>query len=136
VASLSDEQRTLLSRPIHAWATVHRPDGSLHSTVVWVDVDGEDVVFNTAVGRAKERHLRRDPRVGISALSPDDEFRYVSIAGTATLDTAGADDVIDALARKYLGVDRYPYRRADEQRINVRVRPDTVIWSAGRGGPD
>src|SRR5207248_4011378 len=46
----------------HVVAVDVHPDGSLHNTVVWVDVDGDDVIFNTAVGRAKERHLRQDDR--------------------------------------------------------------------------
>ncbi len=45
--------------------TTLRADGSPHSTVVWVDCDGDDVLFNTARGRAKERHLLADPRVSV-----------------------------------------------------------------------
>ncbi|MCG5213769.1 PPOX class F420-dependent oxidoreductase [Streptosporangium sp. KLBMP 9127] len=122
----------LLRKPVHAWVTTVRPDGSLHSTVVWVDLDGDEIIFNTAVGRAKERHLREDPRVSVSVLDPADPFHLVSVSGEGRLDLEGADDVIDGLAKKYLGVDSYPYRSPDEQRINVRVTPDDVIFSAGR----
>jgi PPOX class probable F420-dependent enzyme len=131
VTTLNDDARALLRRPIHGWATTVRPDGSLHSTVVWVDVDGDDVIFNTAVGRAKERYLRRDPRVSVSVLDPDDAFHLVSVSGRATLELEGADAVIDRLAHKYLGVDSYPYRREGEQRITVRIRPEHVIHSGG-----
>lgn len=58
MSGLNDEAKTLLAAAIPGWATTVRPDGSLHSTVVWVDVDGDDVIFNTAIGRAKEKHLR------------------------------------------------------------------------------
>jgi pyridoxamine 5'-phosphate oxidase-like protein len=61
MSGLSEGAKALLSEPIPAWATTVRPDGSLHNTVVWVDVDGDDVIFNTAIGRAKERHLRSTP---------------------------------------------------------------------------
>lgn len=131
VGRLSEDARKLLKRPIHAWVTTVRPDGSLHSTVVWVDVDGDDVVFNTAVGRAKERHLREDPRVSVSVLDPEDAHRLVSVSGTARLELEGADEVIDHLAKKYLGVESYPFRTPDERRVTVRVTPGDVIFSAG-----
>lgn len=131
MSGLSDEVRELLRRPYHAWVTTVRTDGSLHGTVVWVDVDGDDVIFNTAIGRAKERHLRRDARVSISVLDPNDAFHAVSVSGTARLEEDGADEVIDRLAKKYLGVDTYPYRTPDERRITVRVPAEQVIYSAG-----
>ncbi|WP_344972680.1 PPOX class F420-dependent oxidoreductase [Streptosporangium fragile] len=131
MGKLSEEARDLLRQPIHAWVTTVRPDGSLHSTVVWVDVDGDDVIFNTAVGRAKERHLRRDPRVSVSVLDPEDAFHLVSVSGDARLELEGADEVIDRLANKYLGVETYPYRQPDEQRITVRVTPGAVIFNPG-----
>ncbi|MBG0816712.1 PPOX class F420-dependent oxidoreductase [Planomonospora sp. ID82291] len=131
MGKLNDDARELLRRPVHGWVTTLRPDGSLHSTVVWVDVDGDDVVFNTAVGRAKERHLRADPRVSVSVLDPQDPFHLVSVSGTARLELEGADAVIDRLAKKYLNVDSYPYRQPGEQRITVRVAPEQVIYSPG-----
>ena len=128
---LNDGAKALLAEAIPGWATTMRPDGSLHNTVVWVDIDGDDVIFNTAVGRAKEKNLRADPRVSVSVVDPNDAFRAVSVSGEAQLEEEGADDVIDHLANKYLGVDRYPYKSPDEQRITVRVRPEHVIFSPG-----
>ncbi|KAA9376911.1 PPOX class F420-dependent oxidoreductase [Microbispora cellulosiformans] len=132
MSKLDENAVALLREPIHAWVTTVRPDGSLHNTVVWVTVDGDDVVFNTAVGRAKERHLRGNPQVSVSVLDPNDAFRFLSVSGTATLELDGADTVIDGLAKKYLGVDTYPYRQPGEQRVTVRVVPEKVISSAGR----
>ncbi|MCW2916081.1 MAG: hypothetical protein JWN52_4149 [Actinomycetia bacterium] len=132
MATLTPEAKALFEQPLHAWVTTVRPDGSLHSTVVWVDTDGDDVIFNTAVGRAKEKHLRQDPQVSISVLDPEDPFHLVSVSGTAQLDVENADEVIDHLAKKYLGAATYPYRRAGEQRINVRITPENVIYSPGR----
>lgn len=131
MGKLSEDAKNLLKQPIHAWVTTARPDGSLHSTVVWVDVDGDDVVFNTAVGRAKERHLREDPRVSVSVLDPENAYRLVSVSGKARLEPEGADEVIDGLAHKYLGVESYPFRKPDEQRITVRITPDDVIFNPG-----
>src|SRR3979411_1955820 len=105
MATLNEDAKKLFQRPIYAWATTLYADGSPHNTIVWVDVDGDDVIFNTAIGRAKERHLRRDPRAAISVLDPDDGFHLVSVTGNAELDEASGDAVIDALAKKYLGAD-------------------------------
>ncbi|SBW28834.1 putative F420-dependent protein [Candidatus Protofrankia californiensis] len=132
MATLNEDARNLLSRPVYAWVTTLRPDGSPHSTVVWVDVDGDEIIFNTAIGRAKERHLRKDPRVSIGVLDPDDAYHLVSISGSARLVIDGADVVIDHLAKKYLGADTYPFRRSSEQRITVRVKPQNVIHNVGR----
>ncbi|MBG0833100.1 TIGR03618 family F420-dependent PPOX class oxidoreductase [Planomonospora sp. ID67723] len=131
MGQLTEEAKELLRQPVHGWATTLRPDGSLHSTVVWVDVDGDDVVFNTAVGRAKERHLRANPQVSVSVLDPKDAFHLVSVSGTARLELEGADEVIDGLAKKYLGVETYPYRQPGEQRITVRIAPDKMIFNPG-----
>ncbi|MER7213621.1 TIGR03618 family F420-dependent PPOX class oxidoreductase [Streptosporangium sp. NPDC000239] len=131
MGKLNDDAKALLSQPIHGWVTTLRPDGSLHSTVVWVDVDGDDVIFNTAVGRAKERHLRDNPQVSVSVLDPKDAFHLVSVSGVAEFELDGADEVIDGLANKYLGVETYPYRQPGEQRVTVRIRPEQVIYSGG-----
>lgn len=132
MSTLDDNVRALLSRPLFGWATVTRPDGTLHSTVVWVDVDEQGLFFNTAIGRAKERYLRSNPQVAVSVLDPEDGFHFASVAGKAELDTEAADTVIDSLARKYLGVDSYPFRVAGEQRVTVRVTAENVIYSPGR----
>lgn len=131
MSELNDDAKALLAEAILGWATTMRPDGSLHSTVIWVDVDGDDVIFNTAIGRAKEKNLRADPRVSVSVLDPNDAFRYVSVSGRAALEEEGADDMIDRLAHKYLGVDRYPYKAPGERRVTVRIRPEQVVFSAG-----
>ncbi|MCW2886759.1 MAG: hypothetical protein JWL58_3621 [Streptosporangiaceae bacterium] len=131
MATLTEEVKALFEQPFYAWVTTVRPDGTLHSTVVWVDVDGDEILFNTAIGRAKERHLRHDPRVSVSVLDPGDPYHLASVSGVARLETEGADAVIDRLAKKYLGVDEYPGRQAGEQRVNVRVSPQSVIFNPG-----
>ena len=105
--------------------TTLRQDGSPHSTVVWVDANG-DLSFNTASGRAKERHLRRDPRVSLLVVDPENTYKWVAVSGTAELTTEGADDQIDRLAKKYLGQDEYPWRKPEEERIKVLIRPERV----------
>jgi len=126
MTTLTDKQRKFLEQPFVGTLTTLRQDGSPHSTIVWVDTDTDEVLFNTAAGRAKERHLRRDPRVSLLVVDPDDTYRWLSVSGDAELTTEGADEQIDKLAKKYLGKDEYPWRKPDEQRIKVRIRPDHV----------
>jgi PPOX class probable F420-dependent enzyme len=126
MASLTDQQRQFLDNPYAATVTTLRQDGSPHSTIVWIDTADGQILFNTATGRAKERHLRNDPRVSVLVVDPQDQYKWVSITGRAELTTDGADDEIDKLAKKYLGEDKYPWRSAQETRINVVITPEKV----------
>jgi PPOX class probable F420-dependent enzyme len=126
MAALDEKARSFLEQPFVGEVTTLRPDGSPHSTVVWVDTDTDVVMFNTAVGRAKERYLRRDPRVSLIVVDPENAYRWVSIDGRAELTTEGADAQIDKLAKKYLGQDEYPWRKPEEERITVRIHPNRV----------
>jgi PPOX class probable F420-dependent enzyme len=126
MATLDEKARKFLEEPFVGEVTTLRPNGSPHTTVVWVDVDDDNVMFNTAVGRAKERYLRKDPRVSLIVVDPENAYRWVSVDGTAELTTDGADAQIDKLAKKYLGQDEYPWRKPEEQRITVRIRPNRV----------
>ena len=124
---LSEKARALISRPVLASLATLNPDGSPQITPLWVDLDGDDVVFNTAQGRKKARNLERDARVAVTVIDPDDQYNVVAFQGTVTEVTAhGADAHIDALAKKYLGVDSYPMRREGEVRIRVTVRTDHI----------
>ena len=126
MATLDEKARKFLEEPFVGEVTTLRPDGSPHTTVVWVDVDTDEMIFNTAVGRAKERYLSKVPRVSLIVVDPANSYRWVSVSGTAALTTDGADDEIDRLAKKYLGKDEYPWRKPEEQRISVRIRPERV----------
>jgi PPOX class probable F420-dependent enzyme len=124
---LSEKARALITRPVLASLATLNPDGSPQITPLWVDLDGDDVVFNTAQGRKKARNLERDARVAVTVIDPDDQYNVVAFQGTVTdVATAGADAHIDALAKKYLGVDSYPMRREGEVRIRVTVRTDHI----------
>jgi len=126
MATLDDKAKKFLEQPYVGTVTTLRQDGSPHSTIVWVDVDDDGLSFNTAAGRAKPRHLERDPRVSLLVVDPEDTYKWVSISGTAELTTDDADDQIDRLAKKYLGQDEYPWRKPEEQRLKVRIRPEHV----------
>jgi PPOX class probable F420-dependent enzyme len=101
------------------------PDGLPQVTPVWVDYDGEYIIFNSAKGRQKDRNVRRDPRVSITVIDPDDPYRYLEIRGRVTeITEEDADKHIDKLAKKYLGVDAYPYRSDKEVRVIYKITPE------------
>ncbi len=124
---LSDRDRRILEAPNFASIATLMSDGSPHVSTIWIEVDGDDVVLNTAEGRVKTVNIRRDPRVSISVFDQNDPYEQVVIRGTVVdLAHDGAKEQIDRLAKKYLGLDEYPWLEPGEQRVIVRVRPDRV----------
>jgi PPOX class probable F420-dependent enzyme len=126
-ARLSEDQVALLKEKVLAHVATVMPDGSPHVTPVWVDTDGEAVLFNTAKGRIKHRNLSRDPRIAISLTDKQDDYRTVVIRGRAEIVEEGADTHIDRLAKKYLGADTYPFRKEGEERVIIRIVPEQIL---------
>jgi PPOX class probable F420-dependent enzyme len=123
--ALNEAQKAFLRAGHLAVVTTLRADGSPHSTVVWIDCDGEDVVFNTARGRAKERHLLRDTRVSMMTTDCGDFDRWLAVDGHATLVDEGADEHIQALADRYQ--DGVPVVLSEgERRVIVRIQPARI----------
>jgi PPOX class probable F420-dependent enzyme len=126
-ATLSDKARALLARPVIANLATVSSDGSPQLTPLWIDVDGDALLINTAAGRVKANNIKRDSRVAVSVVDPEDPYNVVVVKGTVTAVTEeGADAHIDVLAKKYLGVDEYPMRRPGEVRLKIRIRPDRI----------
>ena len=121
---LTAEQALLFEQPNFATVATTNPDGSAQLSIVWVDWDGEHVVFNTAAGRVKPRNIERDPRVSVLAIDGKDGYRWVAVRGRAELTTEGADEHIDKMARKYSGEGWTA--RPGEERLLVRVRVEHV----------
>jgi PPOX class probable F420-dependent enzyme len=109
-----------------------RRDGSVHTAPVWIDVQDGKAVLNTAEGRAWPRNLERDPRATLTVQNMENPYEYVEIRGKETERThEGADEHIDALAKKYMGVDEYPLRQPGEQRVIIRIEPETAkVWGS------
>jgi PPOX class probable F420-dependent enzyme len=126
MAALTEKQKEFLRNPYVGVATTLRLDGSPHATVVWVMAENGSVGFNTARGRAKDKHLQADPRVSLTVVDPEDSYRWVSITGRAELTEEGADDEIDSLAKKYLGKDKYPWRSPTQTRVSVKITPEKI----------
>jgi PPOX class probable F420-dependent enzyme len=125
--SIPDKYRDLFSKRAFASLATLMPDGSAQVTPVWVDLDGDLVVVNTAKARQKDKNMRRDPRVAVAIIDPDNPYRYLEIRGrVAEITEDGADAHIDKMAKKYLGVDKYPYRQPSETRVMFKIRPERV----------
>jgi len=119
--------RAVFEKKALAHVATLMPDGSPNVTPVWVMLDGNDIIINTHLGRSKARNLATDARVALSLTDPDDAYVHIAVMGTVIgFTTDGADAVIDQLAKKYLGVDSYPFRTEAEVRVNVRIRPDRI----------
>jgi PPOX class probable F420-dependent enzyme len=130
--TLDDRDRELLEAPNFAHVATLRHDGTPQVVPVWVDVDDDRVLLNSVEGRSWPRNLERDPRVTLTVTNMESPYEYVTIRGhLAEKTTEGADEHIDKLAKKYLGMDEYPYRRPDEVRVKIAVEPDAVQRRGG-----
>ena len=98
------------------------PDGSPQVTPVWIDYRNGRIAFNTARGRVKDKNLKEGARIALSIADPDNPYRYVQVRGTvAKVTEDGADKHIDALAKKYMGVDKYPFHTPNEKRVIYEI---------------
>lgn len=127
MATLSDPPvRELLEQPNHAVISTLNQDGSILSTVVWIDAEGDAVAVNSARGRKWPANLERDPRVTLVVYESGNPYNYVEIRGKASVTSEGADEHINALTKKYIGQDEYPFRQPGEERIKFVIAPDHV----------
>ena len=119
--------KDLLGKRAFAHLATQMPDGSPQVTPVWCDFDGTYIRINSAKGRLKDKNMRREKRVALSIQDPDNAYRYVAIRGEVVEITEnGADAHIDALAKKYLDKDRYPFRASGEVRVIYKIRPGKI----------
>ena len=125
-ARLPEPVKALADSTIYVTLATIRPDGSPRLTVLWIDRDGDELLLSTVRGRAKERDIARDPRVGLLFLDQRDPYSYVEIRGRATLSEEGGRELIDRLSMKYTGA---PYRwdDPDEVRVVIRVTAERVL---------
>jgi hypothetical protein len=124
--TVPDAFKDLFQKKAFAHLATVMPDGSPQSTPVWFDVEGDLFRVNSARGRVKDRNMRRNPRVALSIIDPDNPYRYLEVRGRVVEVTEqGADAHIDALARRYIGQD-YPFRQPGEVRVTYKIRPERV----------
>lgn len=127
-ATLEGPARALVADKNYAHLSVPREDGSILSVVIWSDVDDAgNIIINSAEGRAWPRLLRRAGRATLSWANSSNPYEFVSVTAALVDDTHdGADEGIDALAKKYMGVDVYPGHSDSEQRVQFTLKPERV----------
>ena len=126
---LTEKERQVLEKPVFVHVGVALPDGTPHVSAMWVDLDGEDIILNTAEGRTKANVLRVGSPVALSALDPENPYRNVNVRGRVvevSTEEQGAGAGVNRLAKKYLGVEEYPYRVPGERRVQFRVQAEVV----------
>ncbi|MFD4791443.1 PPOX class F420-dependent oxidoreductase [Streptomyces sp. NPDC058459] len=131
-AALSDRLKSLLDTRVFIVVGTVQPDGGPQLSPVWVKRDGDDVLFSTTVDRRKEKNLKRDPRVTVVVLDPENPYEYAEIRGTAELTTEGGRALIDELSLKYTGkkyAEFNPAAADDAERVVVRITPSKVVGS-------
>ena len=101
--TLTERAKALIARPVLANVATVDAEGRPQLTPVWIDLEGENLAFNTAKGRAKDANLAANPAVAVSVVDPDDPYNVVVVRGTVEAVDVGADAHIDRLAKKYLG---------------------------------
>jgi len=114
---LKDEKKAFL------YLATMMPDGSPQLTPVWFNTKDEYILINSAQGRVKDRNMRARPQVAMCIQDPSNSYRYLQIRGNVVeYTTDGADDHIDALAFKYQGISKYPYRQSGELRVTYKIK--------------
>jgi PPOX class probable F420-dependent enzyme len=108
-------------------------DGWPQITPTWVDIEGGQILVNTAEGRLKQKNISRDGRIAISIADQNNPYHMVTVRGRVVEQTTeGADEHIDKLAKKYLGVEKYPLRSPNEKRIIIKIKPERIHYQPPR----
>jgi len=124
---LPDLAKRLLDGKNFATVATLMGDGRPQATVVWIHTEGSHIVFNTAEGRVKPRNMRRDARVAIAVFDMENPYQQAMIQGrVVAMEHEGAEEHIDAMAKKYMDLDSYPFRKEGEQRVIVKIAPEKV----------
>ena len=127
MATIPDRFQDLFTKKAFASLATLMSDGSPQVTPVWCDHDGTYVRINTAKERVKDKNMKRNKKVALVLIDPDNPYRHLAIRGeVAEITEQGADAHIDQLAKKYLGKDKYPFRQPGEVRVLYKIRPDHV----------
>ncbi len=125
--SLSDTDRRFFEQPIVANLGTIMPDGRPQVIPVWVDYDGAYVRFSTLQGSQKDKNLKARKFATFLLVDPQNPYSYIEVRGqVAETVTEDADEFIDALSKKYLGLDEFPNRREGDVRVIYKIKPEKV----------
>ncbi len=126
-ATIPDQYKDLFQKKAFCNLATLMPDGRPQVSPVWCDLDGSTIRINSAKGRVKDKNMRRNKKVALSIFDPGNPYRHLAVQGEVVeITEQGADAHIDALAKKYLGKDKYPFRQPGEVRVIYKIRPDHV----------
>jgi PPOX class probable F420-dependent enzyme len=120
----------LLKRKNFASLATLMSDGFPHVTPTWIDLDEDSssILIPTVEGRIKHKNVSIDPRVAICISDENNPYNMVLIRGKVVeMTKEGAVEDTDRLAKKYLGVDKYPFPTPIEKRIILRIKPERVF---------
>ena len=118
----------LLEKPNHAVLSTINQDGSVHNTVVWLNVEDGKLAVNGALGRVWPTNIARDPRVNLVVINQENPYEYAEFRGSAAA-ADGGDEHIDTLAQKYINQEKYPWRAEGEVRQKFHVSPERVRYA-------
>jgi PPOX class probable F420-dependent enzyme len=134
MAEIPDDAKHLFEGVNFAHVATVNPDGSPQVSPVWVGLEEDKVVFNTARGRVKPKNLERDPRVAVSVFNHENPYESILIQGRVTETEDDADLAhINSLSKRYIGQDEYPFLQEGEQRMILRIEPEKVAYTPPAG---
>jgi PPOX class probable F420-dependent enzyme len=123
--NIPDGYRDLLETTALAHVATIGPDGEPQNNPVWFDWDGEQVKFSQTKTRQKYKNVGREPRLALSIVDPKNPYRYLEVRGEVVrVEEDPNNDFINAMAKKYLGVDEYPYHQPGDERIVLYIQPE------------
>jgi PPOX class probable F420-dependent enzyme len=128
MAQLTEKAQALIEAPNFGYLATVDEDGAPQVSPVWIDREDGRVLVNTAAGRVKDRNMRREPRVALSVADRENQYDKVDIRGRV-VDIVEGDEAeahIDKMAKKYMGEDTYPWRKAEEQRVIFKIEPERI----------
>jgi PPOX class probable F420-dependent enzyme len=121
--------RRLFEGKNFAFVSTLMSNGYPHTTPTWVDIEDGNILINTAIGRIKHKNVSKDPRLSLAVVDHNNPYDMVAVRGKVIEQIKGdaAEKHIDKLSKKYLGKDEYPNRRAEEQRVILKVKPEKIF---------
>jgi PPOX class probable F420-dependent enzyme len=121
--------RSLFENKNFAFVATSMKDGSPQITPTWVDIEGSLILINTALGRLKQKNLKRDPRIAVAVADKNNPYEMVTVRGEVVEHVTGetAETHIDKLAKKYIDKDKYPGRAPGEKRVLLKIKPIKIF---------
>lgn len=121
---IPEDYKDILDSTALAHVATVGPNGEPQNTPVWFDFDGEHLKFSQTKARQKYRNVGREPRIAISIVDPENDYRYIEVRGEVVrIDEDPNLDFINAMAKKYLDMDKYPFHQPGDERVVVVIEP-------------